>query len=246
MEKVFQGLGRLGQKVASSIGVGSSSQSKVIELLDDDESDADGLAEAPVENGEDEVEDGSRPASVEVAHPEPQHLPAIARISALHPAQSTSRYPWQRYRCPAKGRPLYTVKGYTITIHASDGDSSLWPSLPLEHLTASEIPMDDKAVRTWNSRIGQVLAKLLHLGDRASLFITESSDRLCICRGNADPVVFSYFVCASAPLFQQVCRGSLQPFLLDTSSLCIVLPKTPIQPLFTVRPSKFRPIIISD
>lgn len=93
-------------------------------------------------------------------------------------ASSTASTPRTRiYRCPTRDRPLYSVKGYTIVIHASDGDPNYWPLVtdpqdsqrpPQGHQAVNQ---DDPIYAVWNSRLAKALAKSLDLGDPAKDWI---------------------------------------------------------------------------
>lgn len=74
------------------------------------------------------------------------------------------------YRCPPRDRPLYSVQGYTITIHASDAHSSFWPHTndPNDpYIVSWHQPVDynDPVYIAWNARLAKSLAKSLDLGD---------------------------------------------------------------------------------
>lgn len=95
--------------------------------------------------------------------------------SSSTPGPSRSRL----YRCPPRDRPLYSVKGYTIQIHATDADHSYWPVLadsndPNVSSWHQPVSAEDPIYATWNSRLAKALVKSLDLGDPSKDWLLAS------------------------------------------------------------------------
>lgn len=118
----------------------------------------------------------------------------IPRHKAVHPVTDELFQPVRTYKCPPADRPLYTLDKVkrTITIHATDADSSYWPTTLEKKRTVAELnpapysqnggelvssptkkvdwhePVikDTKQFLTWQQKCGHGLAKLLELEGR--------------------------------------------------------------------------------
>ena len=92
------------------------------------------------------------------------HPAPLRSSSVLLPRQA------RVYRCPPRDRPLYSLTGEVISIHASDGNACYWPTTgdpddPDIISWHQAVDQDDPAWKTWNVRIAKNLAKTFDLGE---------------------------------------------------------------------------------
>lgn len=108
-----------------------------------------------------------------------------------HRRASTLLQPDKIYAAPPRHLPTFTVDGYDITIHASDGHKDCWPAVTYHDgpERAWHQPADARLDKynNWRSRCGHDLAEYLGLkrgrsGGQPSFYLED----LCFLTGRAE------------------------------------------------------------
>lgn len=161
----------MGSRVADALG--ALWRSKQAQVISSDEEDGGDVVDTA--NNTDAIDDDTDALQLHQAEAGPgpatqAQRRLLGRLSSTPGLPNTPQAPSQIYKCPQRDRPLYSVKGKAILVHATDADRAFWPTelaarpeLPFWHTAVED---NDKRQATWRLRAGQVLARELNLDNR--------------------------------------------------------------------------------